>query len=180
MKKAIIQFIILLILVSSIIAGVLFVNHILKLPFRETNDAFHNKKTSFNLDFLIPGGVNIDEKITIGEVIKIRAKKESSILDKVFKGFTEIIPVRYWYLANLLLFLFWSFLFMTFFRIFTFMGYGRALRSSLFLGGCTYYFMPDFRPGRGDDLIFIGFALLIIIIRTTLKHRKKKRGISRA
>ena len=53
------------------------------------------------------------------------------------------------------------------------MGYGRAFRGSLFLGGCAYYFMPDFSPGKGDDIFFVGVALLIIIIRAYLHHRKK-------
>jgi membrane protein DedA with SNARE-associated domain len=64
---------------------------------------------------------------------------------------------------------------MTFFRIFTFMGYSRALRASLMLGGITYYFMPDFSPGKGDDILFIVVPLLIIALRIYLIWRKERR-----
>jgi len=64
---------------------------------------------------------------------------------------------------------------MTFFRVFTFMGYGRALRGSLLLGGVTYYFMPDFSPGRSDDIAFIGLSLLIILLPKYILRWKKRR-----
>jgi hypothetical protein len=64
---------------------------------------------------------------------------------------------------------------MTFFRVFTFMGYGRSLRGSLFLGGVTYYFMPDFSPGRADDIFFLAVPLLIILLRKYILRRKEKR-----
>ena len=74
-----------------------------------------------------------------------------------------------------IVFLFWAFLFMTFFRVFTFMGYGRALRGSLLLGGLVYFFMPDFSPEKIDDTVFIGIPLSIIILRAYISRRKKKR-----
>jgi 4-amino-4-deoxy-L-arabinose transferase-like glycosyltransferase len=175
MKKTALQVILLLILAVFVAAGWLLANHILQLPFRATNDALHENKSSFNLDFLIPGGFNIDDKITIGEVIKVRARKETSLFERMFQSFSQIIPHRYIYLASGILFFFWFFLYMTFLRIFTFMGYGRALRTSLFLGGCTYYFMPDMILGRVDDFIFIAIPLLIIGIRASLHYRKKRK-----
>jgi hypothetical protein len=180
MKKTIFQVILLLLLASFCLAGYFIGRDILELPFRETNDALHQKESSFNLDFLIPAGTHIDEKMTIGEVIKIRARKETSLYRKIVRPLSELIPYKYRIIANLFLFFFWTFLFMTFFRIFTFMGYGRALRGSLFLGGCTYYYMPDFMPGSGDDLFFIGMAVLIIVIRACIHHREKKRSKLRA
>lgn len=176
MKRTIIQIILLLLLVSLCLTGYFIGRDILELPFRATNDALHKKESSFNLDFLIPGGIHIDEKMTIGEVIKSRTKKGTSLYRKGLHTLSDLIPIKYRYIADLILFSFWTFLFMTFFRIFTFMGYGRALRVSLFLGSCTYYFMPDFIVGRGDDIFFIGFALLIIIIRAYIHQRKKKRN----
>ena len=71
-------------------------------------------------------------------------------------------------------FLFKIILFMTFFRVFTFMGYGRALRGSLLLGGLVYFFMPDFSPEKINDTIFIGIPLSIIILRTYMSRRMKK------
>ena len=83
---------------------------------------------------------------------------------------------QYQYLLNSILFFFWAFLFMTFFRVFTFMGYGRCLRGSLFLGGLAYFFMPDFSPGKIDVTVFIGIPLLIIILRAYLHWKKKEKS----
>jgi len=149
------------------------VQHILQLPFRPTNDALHREGAAVTLDFLIPGGTYLDEKVTIGEVIKIRLKKTSGPFKKVLQPLSELIPPRYRYLGDILLFFFWTLSFLTLFRVFTFMGYGRALRASLFLGGVTYYFMPDFSPGSGEDILFIGVPLLIILFRFYLVRRKR-------
>ncbi|MBW1997897.1 MAG: hypothetical protein JRJ29_08015 [Deltaproteobacteria bacterium] len=173
MKKTIAQALLLLLLVSILGGSFLAVRHFLQLPFRATNDALHKKGSAFTLDFLIPSGTHIDEKMTIGQVIRIRFKKESSFYERVLRALSEQIPQRYRYTADLFLFLFWCFLFMTFLRVFTFMGYARTLRTSLLLGGLTYYFMPDFTPGKKDDALFIGFALLIIVIRFILRRRRK-------
>ncbi|MDB4444151.1 hypothetical protein N9174_02295 [bacterium] len=112
--------------------------------------------------------------MTIGEVIKVRSKQETTFYEKILKSLSTLIPGKYRYLADLVLFAFWSFLYMTFMRLFTFMGYGRSLRISLFLGACTYYFMPDFTVGKGDDFFFIGVALVIIILRTYIHRRRAK------
>jgi len=104
---------------SFCISGFFLVKHTLQLPFRSTNDALHKKGSAFNLDFLIPSGSYLDEKTTIGEVIEIRTKKEASLYDKMVRTFSDLIPVRYRYPADILLFLFWSLSFMTFFRVFT-------------------------------------------------------------
>ena len=175
MKRTIFQALLILLLVSLCLTGFFLVRHTLQLPFRSTNDALHKKEASFNLDFLIPSGTHIDEKMTIGEVIKIRTKKEASFYERTLRTFSELIPAKYRFYANLILFFFWFFVFMTFLRVFTFMGYGRAFRVSLLLGGCTYYFIPDFSPGKGDDIFFVGIALLIIISRAYLYYRKKSR-----
>ena len=55
------------------ISRFLLVKHILQLPFGQTNDALHKKKSAFTLDFLIPSATYIDDKMTIGEIIKVRA-----------------------------------------------------------------------------------------------------------
>lgn len=174
MKRTTFQVIILLLLASLCLSGYLLVRHILRLPFRSTNDTLHKRQSAFNLDFLIPSGTYLDEKITIGEVVKLRISKERPFYERVLRAFFDLIPPRYRYLADLFLFLFWLLCFMTFLRVFTFMGYGRALRGSLLLGGITYYFMPDFSPGKGDDIVFIGIPLLIIIAKAYLSHRKKR------
>ena len=159
---------------SFVLSGFLLVRHILHLPFRPTNDALHQKKSAFTLDFLIPSGTHLDENITIGEVVKIRFTKEKAPYKKVLGAFFDLIPHRYRFLANLVLLLFWFLCFMTFTRVFTFMGYGRALRGSLLLGGITYYFMPDFSPGKGDDILFISIPLFIILFRIYIHKKKRK------
>lgn len=149
--------------------------HVLQLPFRPTNDALHQRGASFNLDFLIPGGLYLDEKITIGEVLKIRLKREQAFYEKWIQALFREIPVRYRYYANVFLFFFWSFLFMTFFRVFTFLGYGRALRASLLLGGVTYFFMPDLSVGSVDDALFLAIPALLILLRLVFIRRRRKR-----
>ena len=167
----------LLVLFASLcLGGYLAARHILKLSFRSTNDALHQRGSEFTLDFLIPAGTYLDEKITIREVIQIRFKKEKSLHERVFRAISDQIPPRYRLLANLLLFCFWLFCFMALFRVFTFMGYGRSLRTSLLLGGITYYFMPDFSPGRLDDVMFLIVPLLIIALRIYLLRSKERRG----
>jgi hypothetical protein len=130
-------------------------------------------ESTLTLDFLIPGGVYVDEKMTIGEVIKLRVNKTTPRYKKAAEVLSELIPLKYRYLANLVLFLFWSFLFITFFRVFTFLSYSRSLRGSFFLGGVTYYFIPDFSAGKLDDSIFLSVPLFIILIRFFVIRRKK-------
>ena len=175
MTKSISQSILLILLASFCIIGFLLVKHILQLPFGQTNDALHKKGSAITLDLLIPSGTYIDDTMTIGEVVKIRTKKETSFYETLLKSIADLIPARYRYVADFIVFLFWAFLFMTFFRVFTFMGYGRALRGSLLLGGLVYFFMPDFSPEKIDDTVFIGIPLSIIILRAYISRRKKKR-----
>jgi hypothetical protein len=175
MKRSISQCILLLLLAILCTAGILFVKHILELPFRPTNDALHKKKSVFTLDFLIPGATYIDDKMTIGDIITVRVQKETSFYETLLKSIADLVPARYRYVANFIVFLFWTFLFMTFFRVFTFMGYGRALRGSLLLGGMVYFFMPDFSPGNIDDSTFVGIPVSIIIFRSYVSWRKRKR-----
>jgi len=175
MQRKVLQVLIILFLVFIVLSGFLLVKHILQLPFRPTNDALHQKKSAFTLDFLIPSGTHLDEKITIGEVIKIRFTKEKAPYKKILCAFFDLIPHQYRFLANLFLLLFWFLCFMTFLRVFTFMGYGRALRGSLLLGGITYYFMPDFSPGKADDMLFIVIPLFIILLRIYIHKRKARK-----
>ena len=175
MKRSISQGIILLGLAFLCVAGFLLVKHILQLPFGPTNDALHKKKSAFTLDFLIPSATYIDDKMTIGDIIKVRAKKETSFYETILKSLADLVPARYRYVADFIVFLFWTFVFMTFFRVFTFMGYGRALRGSLLLGGVVYFFMPDFSPGNIDDSTFVGVPVSIIILRSYISWRKKKK-----
>ena len=177
MVKVIFQVLLLLLLIAICISGYFLTKHFLYLPFRSTNDSLHKKESPITLDFLIPSGTHIDEKITIGEVIKIRFKKETTFYERILKSLSKLIPGKYRYLADLILFSFFSFLYMTFIRVFTFMGYGRSLRISLFLGACTYYFMPDFTVGKRDDFFFISVSLLIIILRIYIHRRRAKPSV---
>jgi len=173
-KKIFVQIVGLLFLSGVFIIGYFLVLQILELPFRTANDTLHKNESIIVLDFLIPAGMYIREENTIGEVVQMRYNKHATLYEKSLKHMVELIPDRYRYVANVVLFLFWTFLYMTFLRVFTFMGYGRAVRISLFTGGCTYYFMPDFSQGRVDDILFFNIALAIIITRYYLKARKKR------
>jgi hypothetical protein len=144
------------------------------IPFRAANDALHHRDSALTLDFLIPAGTHIDEKITIGEVLKIRLAKKSSPFEGVVRALSEQIPPAYLWLGNLALLFFWTFCILTLLRLFTFMGYGRALRSAFLLGGVTYYFMPDFSPDMWEDLLFMSCPVLIICVRFFWVRRKKR------
>ena len=175
MKKIIPQIILLALFIAFFLSGCITVKHVLHLPFRATNDALHENDALVNLDFLIPAGTYIDEQMTIGEVLKIRMNQRTSPFEKMLQAVSQLISPKYRILANLFLFCFWSFLFMIFLRVFSFMGYGRAIRVSLVLGGIMYYFMPDLSSGRIDDLAFLGIALLIVLLRIYIRQRKKRK-----
>ncbi len=175
-KKTVLQASVLLAWLVLCIGAVHIVNRLLDLPFRSTNDTLHKNGSSFTLDFLIPSGTHIDEKATIRQIIRTRTAQKTSTYEGMLQTATEIIPTKYRYIANLIIFLFWTFMFMTVLRVFTFVGYSRALRTSLLFGGCVYYFMPDFSPGRIDDIVFVVVAVLIIIMSAALKRRRKRRA----
>lgn len=173
MRKSTLQIILLLALILLCVAGALIVKQTLNLPFRSANDQLHAIQAPISLDFLIPGGTYIDEKMTIGEVIRGHAGKKMSTYEQIVDSIAHLIPLSYIMIANLIMFLFWSFMFMTFIRVFTFLGYGHALRISLLLGGIVYYFMPDFSPGRLDDAAFVSIPVLIILSRVISRHKKR-------
>jgi hypothetical protein len=175
MKRAILQLVLLIMLAFTCFGGYLLVRHVLALPFRATNDVLHKEESPVNLDFLIPAGVHIDKNMTIKEVLHIRFKKQTGTYERLMRSITEMVPRKYLYLGDALLFIFWTFLYLTFLRVFTFAGYGRALRVSLLLGACTYFFMPDFSPGETDDWVFVGGALLIMAARAFVSFRRTKR-----
>jgi hypothetical protein len=129
------------------------------LPFRATNDALHKQEAPITLDFLIPGGTHIDDRMTIGQVIKIRFEKPKGRMNNFIKEVSKHIPLKYRFLGTLALYLFWTFLFLVFFRIFTWMRYVLALAISFFAGSVVYFFMPDLVLGRIDDVGFLGWAI---------------------
>ncbi|NCP08522.1 hypothetical protein GW860_06440 [bacterium] len=151
----------------------LFLDHVSRLPFRALNDKLHKTACPVTLDMLIPAGVHIDDKITVGEVAGIRLREERGILDRTARHIAGLIPPGYRVITNFALFFFWSFLYLIFLRVFTFAGYGRCIRISLLAGGITYYFMPDFSAGRWDDAAFITLPFLIILLRSVWRRRKK-------
>jgi len=174
-KQSIALQLIIWVVVAALCLGVFFfVQRILEIPFRSANDALHEKGAALTLDFLIPAGTHIDKKITIGEVLKIRLAKKSSPMEAAVHALSKQIPASYIWLGNLLLFFFWTFCALTLLRIFTFMGYGRALRTSLLLGGGIYYFMPDFSPYAREDFLFVACPLLLILLRYFWIRRKKR------
>jgi hypothetical protein len=128
------------------------------LPFRATNDYLHRQDAPLTLDFLIPGGTYIDERMTIGEVARLRFEKPGRGLDLLVRKMAETIPVRYRLLGTTLFYLFWVLLFFVLLRVFTWARYATALTWSFALGAAVYFFMPDLVPGRIDDAVFIAWA----------------------
>jgi hypothetical protein len=171
--KAILVVVSLLCLTASLAIIYLGCQKILSMPFRATNDTLHQQGGVVTLDFLIPGGSHIDEKMTIGEVIRIRFQKPKGRLDKFVQKISESIPLNYRLLATVVLYLFWTFLFLVFFRIFTWMRYIVALSISFFAGALVYFFMPDMILGRVDDTLFGAWAIAFAL--TVQWHSRRRR-----
>ena len=148
---------------------------ILSMEFRAANDSLHKQDAPITLDFLIPGGTYVDAKMTIGEVVKIRLQKPKKKFDSFLRKFSESIPRKYLLLGTVILYLFWTFLFLVFFRIFTWISYSVALSVSFFAGSLVYFFMPDLMFGRIDDVVFLGWAVAFAAAcRWYSKRRKSK------
>jgi len=155
---------------------VYYVGHkILSLKFRAANDALHKQQAPITLDFLIPGGTYVDETMTIGEVIRVRIQKPKKKLDGFLRKLSESIPPRYLLLGSIILYVFWTFLFLVFFRIFTWIRYSVALSISFLAGSFVYFFMPDLMFGRIDDVVCFGWAVAFALAcRWYSKRRKLK------
>ena len=166
----------LLLLAAFTAAAYIFVVRLSELPFRALNDELHRRRCPVTLDLLIPAGVHIHENMTVGEVARIRMRAEGGLIEKTLSHMSGLIPAGYRMAADVFLFAFWSFLFMVFIRVFTFAGYGRSIRISLMAGGITYYFMPDFSPGYGDDLLFLAFPFLVISCTYLVRRRGRLGG----
>ena len=175
LRKGLFQLFLIVFFLALCWGGFFLVKSTLQLPFRATNDALHKEGAIITLDSLIPAGTYIEEKTTIGEVARIRFSDKSSGAQRVMDGLFKQVPPEYRLIGNLVLFLFWVLCYLTFLRVFTFLGYGRALRTSLLLAGVTYYFMPDPMSGAMDDFFFLGFPILIIIIRFYMVRKKRKK-----
>jgi len=153
----------------------LIIHKILSMEFRAANDVLHRQEAPITLDFLIPGGTYVDAKMTIGEVVKIRLQKPKKKFDSFLRKFSESIPRKYLLLGTVILYLFWTFLFLVFFRIFTWISYSVALSVSFFAGSLVYFFMPDLMFGRIDDVVFLGWAVAFAAAcRWYSKRRKSK------
>jgi hypothetical protein len=153
---------------------------ILSMEFRAANDILHRQEAPITLDFLIPGGTYVDEKMTIGEVVKTRIQKPKKKFHSFLQKFSESIPRKYLLLGTMILYLFWTFLFLIFFRIFTWIGYSAALSISFFAGSLVYFFMPDLMFGRIDDVVFLGWAVAFAATcRWYSKRRRLKHSYSR-
>jgi hypothetical protein len=170
---AILSFVSLIAISSVVYTGF---RKILSLPFRQTNDLLHEQDFPITLDFLIPAGLHIDETITVKEVLHYRLHKPSQKFNLVLSKVSESIPVRYRVTATTVCFLFWTLLFLVFFRIFTWMRYITALFISFLFGAVVYFFMPDFIMGRIDDSIFLGWALALLGLRWWMRRYKKMKS----
>jgi len=146
----------------------------LALPFRATNDYLHKEGAPLSLDFLIPGGVYIDEKKTIGEVVRLRFAGPRDRLESSIRKISKIIPLEYRLLGTTVFYLFWVLLFLVFFRLFTWARYTTALGMALFFGAVVYLFMPDMLVGRIDDAVFL--ILSLAFCGTVLRQRRRKRA----
>ena len=72
--------------------------------FRATNDTLHQHGAPITLDDLIPAGTHIDEKMTIGQVVRIRFKKPKERFDRYIKRISESVPLKYRLLGPMVLY----------------------------------------------------------------------------
>ena len=159
------------------ITGILYTGFrkILSLPFRQTNDLLHKNDFPLTLDFLIPAGFYIDEKVTVKKVLYHRLHQPGQKAHLFLSKIAESIPVKYRIAATTAFYLFWTLLFLVFFRVFTWMRYSTALMLSFLLGAAVYFFMPDFIMGKIDDGVFLAWGLTLFSLRWW-KKRKSVRG----
>jgi hypothetical protein len=147
---------------------------ILSLPFGQTNDLLHEQGFPLTLDFLIPAGLYINETITVKEILHYRLHKPNKRFHLFLSKISESIPVKYRITATTVFYLFWTLLFLVFFRVFTWMRYTTALFISFLFGATVYFFMPDFIMGKIDDSIFLGWALTLLGLRWWTKRKSVK------
>ena len=159
-------------LIVSVISAYFLGQRGLALPFRQTNDMLHEMDSPVTLDFLIPAGFYIDQNVTIGEVVQNRVRNPGDRLTFVLTRISESVPARYRYGGTVLLYLFWTLLFLIFCRLFTWMAYSSALRMSFLCGAIVYFFMPDLVMGRGDDGAFLVWATALLLMALWLRKRK--------
>jgi len=146
----------------------------LALPFRSTNDMLHEKEAPITLDFLIPAGIHLDEKMTIGEVALLRFQKPRNAVTHIFDRLSRMLPVKYRIMGAVMVYLSWSFLFLVSFRLFTWMRYVKAMAMSFLCGAVVYFFMPDLIMGRLDDTAFLVWAVGFL---WALRWYSKRRGV---
>ena len=171
---AILSLVALIVIISAFYIGF---RKILSLPFRQTNDLLHEQGFLLTLDFLIPAGLYIDETMTVKEVLYYRFNKPSKSFHRFLLKVSESIPVEYRVTATTVFYLFWTLLFLVFFRIFTWMRYTTALITSFLFGAAVYFFMPDFVVGKIDDSTFLGWALTLLGLRWWMKRKKVKSAL---
>jgi hypothetical protein len=154
-------------------------NQALSLPFRATNDMLHHRNAPITLDFLIPAGVHIDEQMTIRAVAHHRFQKPKTHLTRMMEKLSQILPVRYRIMTTILIYIFWTFLFLIFFRIFTWMRYWTALSVAFVCGAVVYYFMPDIIMGRLDDAgALLWSGVFLTLVRYVARRRKPHKGVA--
>ena len=146
---------------------------IFSMPFRSTNDALHKEGAPITLDSLIPGGIHIDEKMTIGQVVRMRFEKPRGRFNRFIQRISKSIPLKYRFLGAMVLYVFWTFLFLVFFRIFTWIRYIVALGISFLAAALVYFFMPDFILGKVDDVGFLGWAITFAVAGWWFSKRRK-------
>jgi hypothetical protein len=151
----------------------------LALPFRQANDMLHEMDFPLTLDFLIPGGFYIDKKTSIGEVVQRRFQKSGDRLTLLLTKISERVPARYRYGGAALLYVFWTFLFLIFFRLFTWMAYAPALRTSFLCGAIVYFFVPDLIVGRLDDTVFVVWPIALFVTARWFRRPKGEKSSQR-
>ncbi len=77
------------------------------------------------------------------------------------------------------MFVFFILIFMTFFRIFTFMGYFRSVRAAVFCAAVLYALLPNPTGELWDEILFLAIAVALIVIRATWVQHKRRRKKSK-
>jgi hypothetical protein len=115
--------------------------------------------------------------MTIRNVLRHRVQKPQTRIARLVEKISQILPVRYRILTTVILYGFWTFLFLVFFRIFTWMRYVTASVFAFLCGAVVYFFMPDMIMGRLDDTaVLFWSAAFMAVVRYGRRARKRSKA----
>lgn len=160
-----------------IIATLAGITHVgLNLNFKKTHDFLAKHDLGWITETIYPHPKLVGPEFTIGQVISERWKTRLTWLEQAAVKVDEMIGLRMQIILRVVFWLWLCFVFMTFFRVFTFMGYTRSLRTALFMGALFYAMLPNPTRTTWDEYTFLSIGAGIILLRFIwVRSRRRKK-----